>query len=98
MADPYCGTDTVARMPRPDNSANPLRIVFDDRPVAQLTARTPPHPYACASVAAQGRIRSSINGESDRYFDSIFLMAVACCTCTVKHNLINMSTYFDAGP
>lgn len=88
----------MARMPRPDNSANPLRIVFDDRPVAQLTARTPPHPYACAPVAAQGRIRSSINGESDRYFDSIFSMAVACCTATLKHNLINMSTYFDAGP
>ena len=48
---------------RPDNSANPLRMVFGERPVALLTARTPPHPYACASVAAQHRrMRSSIMG------------------------------------
>jgi hypothetical protein len=84
---------------RPDNSVNPLRMVFGERPVAQLTARPPPHPYACASVAAQHRrMRSSILGASEWYFNSIFSMVVASRTATLKHNLTNKSTYFGAAP
>jgi hypothetical protein len=37
-------------------------------------------------------------GASERYFDSILSMAVASCTTTLKHNLTNKSTYFDAAP
>jgi hypothetical protein len=38
------------------------------------------------------RMRPSIMGASERYFDSIFSIAVAACTTTLRHNLTNKST------
>jgi hypothetical protein len=72
---------------RTSNSCTPRRIVLRDMPVASLTALKPPQPYVCASVAAYcRRIRSSINGASERYRDLIWRIAVAICIPALDHS------------
>ena len=62
------------------SSPKPFRIVFGDMPSARLTARNPPQPQVCTSVAAQFlRIRSSIYGASKRYFVSIRSSVASDC-------------------
>jgi hypothetical protein len=72
--------------PRPPEGSScaprlaPLRIVLRDRPIASLTALRPLQPEVWDSVAAQcPRIRSSINGASERYRDVIWRIAEAAC-------------------
>jgi hypothetical protein len=63
-------------------------MVFGDIPIALLTARTPPHPYARDSAAAHcRRIRSSINALREQYFASIARNTASSCMTVLNHSL-----------